>query len=150
MVGQGAGMIFWSSLKLCYTFYVVYNMCITQLVLSCAVREGKYETGRGGGRGGGRGFGRGRGGGGGGFPRDPISNENTNGVYGGYRAPEEGDTGKSSERRGGYGGPRGSFRGGRRGGFNNGDDAEGERPRRVFDRRSGTGHGLVVFGLFVI
>ncbi|KAI5328085.1 hypothetical protein L3X38_027481 [Prunus dulcis] len=106
-----------------------------------AVREGKYETGRGGGRGGGRGFGRGRGGGGGGFPRDPISNENANGVYGGYRAPEEGDTGKPSERRGGYGGPRGSFRGGRRSGFNNGDDAEGERPRRVFDRRSGTGHG---------
>ncbi|CAN6580546.1 unnamed protein product [Malus baccata var. baccata] len=104
-----------------------------------SVREGKYEGGRGGGRGG-RGFSRGRGGGGGGFNRDPISNENTNGFSGGYRPSEEGD-GKASERRGGYGAPRGSFRGGRRGGYNNGEDGEGERPRRVFDRRSGTGRG---------
>ncbi|XP_018505486.2 RGG repeats nuclear RNA binding protein A [Pyrus x bretschneideri] len=107
-----------------------------------SVREGKYEGGRGGGRGGGggRGFSRGRGGVGGGFNRDPISNENTNGFSGGYRPSEEGD-GKASERRGGYGAPRGSFRGGRRGGYNNGEDGEGERPRRVFDRRSGTGRG---------
>ncbi|KAL2494225.1 Hyaluronan/mRNA-binding protein domain-containing protein [Forsythia ovata] len=38
---------------------------------------------------------------------------------------------------------RGPFRGGRRGGFSNGEAVEGEqehdRPRRVFDRRSGTG-----------
>ncbi|CAN6712474.1 unnamed protein product [Malus baccata var. baccata] len=110
-----------------------------------SVRDGKYEGGRGGGRGsgGGRGFSRGRGGGGGGggeFNRDPISNENTNGFSGGYRPSEEGD-GKASERRGGYGAPRGSFRGGRRGGYKNGEDGEGERPRRVFDRHSGTGRG---------
>ncbi|KAK6162666.1 hypothetical protein DH2020_002507 [Rehmannia glutinosa] len=56
-------------------------------------------------------------------------------------ASDEVDAGKSSERRGGYGGPRGPFRGGRRGGFSNGEVGEGERdrPRRPFDRRSGTG-----------
>ncbi|KAK9927670.1 hypothetical protein M0R45_024842 [Rubus argutus] len=114
-----------------------------------AVREGRSEGGRGGGRGGfgggrgfgeGRGYGRGRGGGG--YNRDRISDENTNGFSGGYRQPEEGENTRDvSERRGGYGGPRGSFRGGRRGGFSNGEDAEGERPRRTFDRRSGTGRG---------
>src|SRR5574337_603014 len=35
--------------------------------------------------------------------------------------------------------PRG--RGGRRGGFNNGEAADGERPRRTFERHSGTGRG---------
>ncbi|KAF3971131.1 hypothetical protein CMV_005235 [Castanea mollissima] len=108
-----------------------------------AVREGKNEVGRGGGRGGGRGYGRGRGGGG--FTRDSVNNENTfgnnNGFSGGgYRPTEEGDAGKPSERRG-SGGPRGPFRGGRRGGFSNGEDAEGERPRRTHERRSGTGRG---------
>ncbi|KAK9273175.1 hypothetical protein L1049_017982 [Liquidambar formosana] len=108
-----------------------------------AVREAKNEVGRGGGRGGGRGYGRGRGAGG--FNRDVVNNENlfsNSGVPGGQGAPEDGETGKTSERRGGYGGPRGSFRGGRRGGgFNNGEAGDGERPRRVFERRSGTGRG---------
>ncbi|KAL5551379.1 hypothetical protein UlMin_001555 [Ulmus minor] len=105
-----------------------------------AVREAKTETGRGGGRGGGRGFGRGRGAGG--FDRDSSNNENSfepnNGFSGGYRKSEEGDSGRP---RGGYGGPRGSFRGGRRGNFGNGEATEGERPRRAYDRRSGTGRG---------
>ncbi|KAF8412455.1 hypothetical protein HHK36_000419 [Tetracentron sinense] len=106
-----------------------------------AVREGKSEAGRGGGRGGGRGFGRGRGGGG--LNRDTVNNDNafsSNGVTGGYGAAEDGDTGKPSERRG-YGGPRGPFRGGRRGGFVNGEVGDEERPRRTFERRSGTGRG---------
>ncbi|KAF9591216.1 hypothetical protein IFM89_002871 [Coptis chinensis] len=118
-----------------------------------AVRENRNEGrggGRGGGGGGGRGFSRGRGGreGGGregGFNRDRYNNENSfsnNGASGGYVAPtEDGEVDKSSERRGGaYGGPRSSYRGVRRGGFNNGE-ADGERPRRVFDRRSGSGRG---------
>ncbi|CAK9309400.1 unnamed protein product [Citrullus colocynthis] len=102
-----------------------------------AVRESKNENSRG--RGGGRGFGRGRGGGGG-FNRDSANNENggRNGFSDRYQAPEDGE--KAAERRG-YGGPRGSFRGPRRGGFSNGEAEEGERPRRVYERRSGTGRG---------
>ncbi|KAJ8526724.1 hypothetical protein K7X08_029201 [Anisodus acutangulus] len=107
------------------------------LTPSEAVRESRYEGQRGGGRG--RGQGRG-------FNRDFADGENT---FGGnndfsrvYKAPEDGESGRSFERRGGgYGGPRGGFRGGRRGGFNNEEGAEGDRPRRVFDRRSGTGRG---------
>ncbi|KAK6947521.1 Stm1-like, N-terminal [Dillenia turbinata] len=115
-----------------------------------AVREARNDSGRGGGRGGARGFGRGRGerGGRGSFnrERDSSNNENSfssnNGYSGGYRPSDDGEAGKPSERRGGYGGPRGPFRGGRRGGFNDGEAADGEqRPRRVYDRRSGTGHG---------
>ncbi|KAL3497562.1 hypothetical protein ACH5RR_040294 [Cinchona calisaya] len=115
-----------------------------------AVREAKNEGQRGGGRSGGRGDGRGRGRGRGGrgYDRDPADNENTvvsnNGYSGGYRASEDGDAGKTRER-GGYGGPRGGFRGARRGGFSNGEAAEGEHgerpPRRAFDRHSGTGRG---------
>ncbi|XP_042505800.1 RGG repeats nuclear RNA binding protein A-like [Macadamia integrifolia] len=105
-----------------------------------AVRETKNEAARGGGRGG-RGYGRGRGG----FSRDreAVNNENAygnNGVPGGYSAPEDGDTGRPTERRG-DGGSRGGYRGGRRGGFSNGDLGDGERPRRLFERRSGTGRG---------
>lgn len=107
-----------------------------------AVRESRSDGQRGGGRGGGRGTGRGRGGR---FGRDSADNGNSysnNGFSGGYRQPEEGDLDKSSERRGGYGGPRGGApRGGRRGGFSNGDAADGERPRRVYERHSGTGRG---------
>lgn len=107
------------------------------------VREAKSEFARGG-RGGGRGYGRGRGG-----PfRDSTNNENSYGnreIHAGQGAPDEADAGKPFERRGGYGGPRGDFRGGRRGGFSNGEVGEGERdrPRRPFDRRSGTGRGYV-------
>ncbi|KAL2491232.1 Hyaluronan/mRNA binding family [Abeliophyllum distichum] len=112
-----------------------------------AVREGKSEFARG--RGGGRGYGRGRAGGGG-SNRESTNNENSyknRDFSGGPAANEEADTGKSFERSGGFGSPRGSFRGGRRGGFNNGEvldgerDQEQERPRRAFDRRSGTGRG---------
>ncbi|XP_042016105.1 RGG repeats nuclear RNA binding protein A-like [Salvia splendens] len=44
---------------------------------------------------------------------------------------------------GGYGGPRGSFSGGRRGGYSNGDAGEGDRDRtrRPLERRSRTGRG---------
>ncbi|XP_043720277.1 RGG repeats nuclear RNA binding protein A [Telopea speciosissima] len=106
-----------------------------------AVRETKNEVARGGNRGG-RGYGRGRGGG---FNRDRevVNNENAysnNGVSGGYSAPEDGDIGKSTERRG-DGGSRGGYHGGRRGGFSNGEHVDGERPRRMFERRSGTGRG---------
>ncbi len=110
-----------------------------------AVREAKNEGARGGGRGGGRGYGRGRGGGG--YDRDLASNENsfsTRGFSGGQGGTEESDGGRPSERRAGYGGPRpfrGGGGGGRRGGFNNGEAEDGERPRRTFERRSGTGRG---------
>ncbi|KAF7826341.1 RGG repeats nuclear RNA binding protein A-like [Senna tora] len=109
-----------------------------------AVREARNEVsrgGRGGGRGG-RGYGRGRGGSG--FNREFSNDENSfvaSGGPAGQGAFAEGEAGKSSERRG-YGGPRGSFRGGgRRGGFSNGDAGEEGRPRRAFERRSGTGRG---------
>lgn len=67
-------------------------------------------------------------------------------AYRGNSAPEEGDTGKTSEvERGSSGQPRGPFRGVRRGGYGDAN-AEGgldsERPqRRVYERRSGTGRG---------
>ncbi|KAG5231107.1 hypothetical protein OIU76_006085 [Salix suchowensis] len=107
---------------------------------SQAVREAKTEGGRGGGRAGGagRGYGRGRGG----YNRD-FNNESQ---YGSSGAPvaqgagEDGDTAKTFESRG-YGGPRGGFRGGRRGGFGNEEGGEGERPRRPYERWSGTGRG---------
>ncbi|KAF5735128.1 U3 small nucleolar RNA-associated protein 25 [Tripterygium wilfordii] len=104
---------------------------------SQAVREAKTDPGRGGGRGGR-------------FYRDSSNNKssfgNNNSSVRGYRPSEEGDSEKPSERREpserrGYSTPRGSFRGGRRGGFNNGEAGEGERPRRIYERRSGTGHG---------
>lgn len=104
--------------------------------------DGQREGGRGGPRGGARGRGRGRG-----FNQEFAEDENAfgsnNGFSGRYSAPVDGESGKVSERRVVYGGTRGGFRGGRRGGFNNGDAAEGEgeRPRRVYDRRSGTGRG---------
>ncbi|KAJ4870151.1 Hyaluronan / mRNA binding family [Raphanus sativus] len=98
---------------------------------SQAVREGK--NGPGGVRGG-----RGRSGG---FNREQRNNDgpaNENGYAGGYRRSEEGD----GARRGGssVGGYRGRG-GGRRGGFNSGESGDFERPRRNFDRQSGTGHG---------
>ena len=93
-----------------------------------AVRESRSDGQRGGGRSGS-------------FGRDSADNgnsySNNNGFSGGYRQPEEGDLDKSSQRRGGYGGPRG---GAPRGGFSNGDAADGEHPRRVYERHSGTGH----------
>lgn len=106
------------------------------------VREAKAEASRGGSRGGGRGYGRGCGGRG--FDRDSANNENAFGnreLSGGQGATEDTDTGKFTERQGGYGGPRGPFRGGRRGGFSNGEVGDGERPLRIFERRSGTGRG---------
>ncbi|CAH2075674.1 unnamed protein product [Thlaspi arvense] len=108
-----------------------------------AVREAKNEGARGGSRGGGgRGYGRGRGGGG--FNRDSSNRENTlggnNGFSGGYKPTEDGDGEKPSERRR-YGGPHGGFRVHAGGGFGNGEVAEEEHPRRMYDRRSGTGRG---------
>ncbi|KAG6677366.1 hypothetical protein I3842_14G022600 [Carya illinoinensis] len=106
-----------------------------------AVREARSEGGRGGGRGGVRGYGRGRGSGG--FNHDSANSDSSfsnSGVPAGRGAVEEGEPGKSTERRG-YSGPRGPFRGGRHGGSNNGEPGDGERPRRAFERRSGTGRG---------
>ncbi|MBA0763584.1 hypothetical protein Gotri_013011 [Gossypium trilobum] len=104
--------------------------------MSCSfkVREAKNEGARGGGRGG-RGYGRGRGGSSG-YRRDFANDENS---FSNSAVPEDGESGKPSERRG-YGGPR-PYRGGRRGGFSNGEDADGEQPRRLYERRSGTGRG---------
>lgn len=97
-----------------------------------AVREARSDAPRGG-----RGFSRGRG-----YNRGDGPGGN-NGYSGGYNKPSEGDVSKSSYG-GGGGAPRGSFRGGggggRRGGFSN-EEGEGERPRRTFERRSGTGRG---------
>uniref|UniRef100_A0A803LUH2 Hyaluronan/mRNA-binding protein domain-containing protein n=1 Tax=Chenopodium quinoa TaxID=63459 RepID=A0A803LUH2_CHEQI len=77
----------------------------------------------------------------GGANRDFAANNdeafaNENGASMAYKE-ERGQT----ERRGGYVGSRGVYRGGRRGGFGNGEISEGERPRRTFERRSGTGRG---------
>ncbi|CAH9079963.1 unnamed protein product [Cuscuta epithymum] len=111
-----------------------------------AVREVRNEYQRGGGRSGSRGGMRGRGGRGRSFNNE-SDNENSfggnNGFSGGYRPPEDGEGGKTYEKRGDYaGGPRGGFRGVRRGGFGAGvEDVDGERPRRVYERRSGTGRG---------
>ncbi|XP_061968837.1 RGG repeats nuclear RNA binding protein A-like [Populus nigra] len=107
---------------------------------SQAVREAKNEGVRGG-RGGGRGYGRGRGGYNRDFNNSDSSFANT-GAPAAQGTSEDGDAGKSSERRG-YGGPRAAsgFHGGRHRGFANGEDGEGERPRRIHERRSGTGRG---------
>ncbi|KAK7295287.1 hypothetical protein RJT34_18193 [Clitoria ternatea] len=106
-----------------------------------AVRDSRNEAprgSRGGGRGGGRGFGRSRG-----FSRDSSNDDNSfsaTGASDNQGSFEEGDAGRSSERHS-YGGPRGPYRGGRRGGFSNGDTGDEGRPRRTYDRRSGTGRG---------
>ncbi|KAL8064648.1 hypothetical protein ABFX02_01G104900 [Erythranthe guttata] len=106
-----------------------------------AVRESRNEGQRGG-----RGGARGRGGRG--FGRDSVENvnkfENGNGYSGGYnRRTEDGDAGKAPSERRQYGGPRGGGGGGAafRGGDRNGESEEGDRPRRTFERRSGTGRG---------
>lgn len=124
-----------------------YNIWVSNdvniLYFACVVREGRTDVQRGGGRTGGHGTGRGRGGR---FSRDLEDNGNSlsnNGFSGGYRQHEEGDRENSYERRG-YGGPRGDSRGDRRGDFSNGEVANGEHPRRVFERHSGTGQGLVL------
>ncbi|KAG6392482.1 hypothetical protein SASPL_146702 [Salvia splendens] len=56
-------------------------------------------------------------------------------IFAGQVASGDVDFGKSYERIGGYGGPRGSFRCG----FSNGDEGEGDHPRRPLDRRSRIG-----------
>ncbi|PKA64218.1 hypothetical protein AXF42_Ash009438 [Apostasia shenzhenica] len=126
------------------------------LVYVSIVKEARSPggAGRGGGFGGGRGGpsrGRGARGSGPGTNRD-FGNGNANvnsGFYGGSGlggsglGSEEVDPGKNTEReRGPYGGPRQPFRGGRRGGYGNGDGGlDSERPRRPYERRSGTGRG---------
>ncbi|KAL9234344.1 hypothetical protein vseg_009227 [Gypsophila vaccaria] len=104
---------------------------------SQAVREAKNEPGRGGDRGFGRGGGRGRGG----YNRDFSNNDST---FSNSAAPgpqgDEGEGGRATERRS-YGGPRGPYRGGRRGGYNNDEGRDGDRPRRNYERHSGTGRG---------
>uniref|UniRef100_A0A803LIG2 Hyaluronan/mRNA-binding protein domain-containing protein n=1 Tax=Chenopodium quinoa TaxID=63459 RepID=A0A803LIG2_CHEQI len=72
---------------------------------------------------------------------DYSSNENAfnnTGVIG------QGDRGEEGRERRPFGGPRGPFRGGRRGGFNNEEGRDGDRPRRTYERRSGTGRGQEV------
>lgn len=107
--------------------------------LSWAVRDAKSDTGRRGAHGGGRLYGRGRGGNG--YNRFSANNEDSfsnSGAPAGQGAPEEGEARRPYER---HNGPRGPPRGG----FNNGEDVDEERPRRTFERRSGTGRGLVLF-----
>ncbi|KAL9228818.1 hypothetical protein vseg_004356 [Gypsophila vaccaria] len=99
---------------------------------SQAVREAKNDAGRGGGRGSGRGGGRGRGG-----YRDQSSNEDA--FNNSVAAGPQGD-GEGGERRP-YGGPRPPYRGGRRGGYNNDEGRDFDRPRRTYERHSGTGRG---------
>lgn len=104
------------------------------------VRESRNAPsgGRGGGAGGRGGFSRGRGGG---FNRDSRNDApgNENGFSGGYRPSEDAD---GARRGGSVGGYRvGGSRGGRRGGFANGESGDVERPRRTYERRSGTGRG---------
>ncbi|PNX75656.1 plasminogen activator inhibitor 1 RNA-binding protein, partial [Trifolium pratense] len=112
---------------------------------SQAVREARNEPSRGG-RGGGRGFGRGRGGGGsggGGYGRDFSNDDNSLPAPPANQGSFEGDSGNPTERRG-YGAPRAPYRVGgerRRGGFSNGEAGEEGRPRRTFDRHSGSGRG---------
>ncbi|CAI0530952.1 unnamed protein product [Linum tenue] len=108
-----------------------------------AVRESRNEGGRGGGnRGAGPRYARGGRSGGGGFNRE---SNNYEAGYGNSKPSEDGESGRTNERRS-YGGPRivggGPSSRGRRGGYSNGEAGEGERPRRVFERRSGTGRGL--------
>ncbi|XP_039030768.1 RGG repeats nuclear RNA binding protein A-like isoform X2 [Hibiscus syriacus] len=106
-----------------------------------AVREAKNESAQGRGRGG-RGYGRGRGDSGG-YRRDFSNDENSLSNIGGpagQGAAEDGEGGKPSGRRGGYGGPR-PYCGGRSGGFNNGEVGDGERSNRLYERRSRTGRG---------
>ncbi|KAJ6815845.1 RGG repeats nuclear RNA binding protein A-like [Iris pallida] len=126
---------------------------------SQAVREAKSNFGAPRGGGGGRGGpGRGRGGRGGvPFQDRDSGNGNANGFagnyggggyggggYGGSGAGAGGEEGGNRERAP-YGGPRQPFRGGpRRGGYGNVDGETGgdpERPRRTYERRSGTGRG---------
>ncbi|KAK9757748.1 hypothetical protein RND81_01G183700 [Saponaria officinalis] len=102
---------------------------------SQAVREARNDSGRGGGRGSGRGGGRGRGG-----YRDYSNNENAFNSSVAAGPQGDGEGGRDSERRA-YGGPRPPYRGGRRGGFNNEEGRDGDRPRRTYERNSGTGRG---------
>lgn len=108
-----------------------------------AVRDAKSENVRGGFRGEGRGNVRGRGAGG--FNRDSFNNENrvsgNTGFSGGYNRASEYKDNLERPSDQNYGGPRGGGRGNRRDGFTNGEAVEGERPRRVYERRSGTGRG---------
>ncbi|KAL1213979.1 RGG repeats nuclear RNA binding protein B [Cardamine amara subsp. amara] len=110
-----------------------------------AVRESKNAS-SGGRGGGGRGYSRGGGGGGGrGFNRDYRNNDapgNENGYSGGggggYRPSEDADGARRGTVVGGFRGGRG---GGRRGFPNGGESGDVERPRRTYERRSGTGRG---------
>ncbi|GAV59125.1 HABP4_PAI-RBP1 domain-containing protein/Stm1_N domain-containing protein [Cephalotus follicularis] len=107
---------------------------------SQAVREARNEGSRGGGRGGGRGYGRGRGGG---YRRDYANDENSfsNSEVPPTQGASEGKVDEKPSERRGYREPRGPYRGGRRGGFSNEEDGDSERPRRTFERHSGTGRG---------
>ncbi|CAL9241499.1 unnamed protein product [Arabidopsis halleri] len=105
---------------------------------SQAVRESRNAP-SGGGRGGtgGRGgFSRGRGNGGNREYRNNDAPGNENGFSGGFRPSEDADGARRGGSDGGYrrGGPR-------RGGFANGESGDVERPRRNYERHSGTGRG---------
>ena len=86
--------------------------------------------------------GRGRGGRGYGQNRD-FSSEDMNGFQGGYGAGGGARVGGQEGAQDRERGPRPPFRGGRRGGYRDGefgDDSE-RPPRRTYERHSGTGHG---------
>lgn len=106
---------------------------------SAPARGGRGGAGRGGGRGG-RGYGdRDRSyrdfSNTNGYARGPDSAAADNGAV--AAGTEEGQSGERGPR-----GPRGPYRGGpRRGGFGNGEEGEEGRPRRSYDRHSGTGRG---------
>ncbi|KAM7274837.1 hypothetical protein ACFE04_016703 [Oxalis oulophora] len=130
-----------------------------------AVREVKNEGGRGGGSrregygdarregyGDARreGYGSGRGGGPRRYGRDAAKEDNSfnnavgNSNQGGAGGASDGDGFKSAERRSYNNGPRGDNRNGPRGGggfYRNEEAGDGERPKRPYERRSGTGRG---------
>ena len=103
------------------------------------MREARNDAPRGGGRGGGdRGSSRG------GYNRDFRGGD---GNSGGYNKPSEEGGGGSKpfyEKRSVPGVYGGAPRGGRRG-----EAGEGERPRRTYERRSGTGRGSVCLTLIL-
>ncbi|KAG1335345.1 plasminogen activator inhibitor 1 RNA-binding protein-like [Cocos nucifera] len=108
-----------------------------------AVREVKSNAAT---AGGGAGRGRGRHGGWTG-PKRGVGNGDANGFTGGHGGgsiADEGDAAKPFEReRGGHASQRQPYRGGRRGGYINGEaGGDSERPpRRVYERHNGTGRG---------
>lgn len=127
-------------IKNCLLSLLILNAVKESRNSSAPARGGRGGAGRGGGRGG-RGYG----------DRDRSYRDysNTNGYARGpdNAAVENGavaaGTEEASSGERGPRGPRGPYRGGpRRGGYGNSEEGEEVRPRRSYDRHSGTGRGF--------